>query len=83
MDPHSRNLLLQMLHDAKSFVAHGEQNLRAQEALVGEQDRKRRQKGESAKLLRTMRETQSLMIGHVMLLESEIKAHGEREAGSS
>jgi hypothetical protein len=83
MQPHSRNLLLQMLHEAKSSVSDGEKRLRSQEALVVEQDHKGWQKAESAKLLRIMRETQSLMMRHVRLLESETKAHGEAETGPS
>jgi hypothetical protein len=72
-----------MLDKAKTAVADGERHLRAQEALVVEQDRTGRQKAESAKLLRNMREAQSLMMSHVRLLESEIKADDEAETGSS
>jgi hypothetical protein len=72
-----------MLDKAKTAVVNGERHLRAQEALLVEQDRKGRQKAESAKLLRNMREAQSLMISHVRLLASEIEADGEAETESS
>ena len=77
MAPHSQNRLLQMLDKAKTSVAEGERHLRAQEVLVAEQDRKGRQNAESDKLLRNMREAQSVMVSHVRLLESEIQTDGE------
>ena len=55
MQAHSRNLLLQMLDRANISVVDGERHLRAQEALLVEQNRTGRQRAESAKLLRNMR----------------------------
>src|SRR5215467_14641240 len=77
MQPDSRNRLLQMLDRANTYVANGEAHLHAQEALLVEQNRTGRQKAESVKLLRNMCQTQSLMMRHVRLLESEIQADGE------
>jgi len=66
-----------MLDRANISVANGKRHLRAQEVLLVEQNRTGRQKAESAKLLRDMREAQSLMMRHGRLLESEIQADGE------
>jgi hypothetical protein len=66
-----------MLDRANISVVDGERHLRAQEALLVEQNRTGRQRAESAKLLRNMPETQSLMMRHVKLLVSEIRTDGE------
>jgi hypothetical protein len=80
---HSRSLIRDMLRSASVSVAEGEQRLRTLEALVMQQDLKGRRSAESVRLLRNMRETQSLMQQHVRLLVSELEVDGDADAGSS
>ncbi len=54
-----------MLHEANTFVAHAHEHLLAQEARIVQQDLKGRQRAESTNLLRNMRQTLSLMMGHM------------------
>ena len=65
-----------MLAHAKDLVAEGEARLVAQEARVAELEWMGKGNGregrESWKLLRIMRNTQNLQIGHVRLLEREL-----------
>jgi hypothetical protein len=83
MAPHDRNEILEMLRKADAAVADGAQHLSAQEARVTEQELSGRRNAESARLLRNMRETQSLMMSHVRLLKSELPAENERGEGGS
>jgi hypothetical protein len=71
-----------MLSRAKDYIAEGEARLVAQEARVAELERKGkgregRERRESWKLLRIMRDTQNLQIGHVKLLERELAEVGD------
>jgi len=74
IDIHPPAILKRMLAHAKDLVAEGEARLVAQEARVAELEwkGKDREGRESWKLLRIMRDTQNLQIGHVRLLEREL-----------
>jgi len=76
IDIHPPAILKRMLAHAKDLVAEGEARLVAQEARVAELEGKGKGKDregrESWKLLRIMRDTQNLQIGHVRLLEREL-----------
>jgi hypothetical protein len=76
---HTQDQLRELLRDANAFVANGERSLNVQEALVTKQDSEGRQSRESAKLLRNMREAQSLMKSHVRLLQSEMNDNSGSE----
>ena len=77
---HPPETLKRLLSRAKDHIAEGEARLVAQETRVVELDLKGKANGregrESSKLLRIMRETQNLQIGHVRLLERELEAGG-------
>jgi hypothetical protein len=78
-----RGILKRMLAHAKDLVAEGEARLVAQEARVAELECKGKGKDregrESWKLLRIMRDTQNLQIGHVRLLERELGGGGDSD----
>jgi len=74
MRPHTPAMIKEMLIRAKGFVAEGEARLLAQETLVAKLEGKDREGRESRKLLKIMRETQNLQVGHVRLLERELAA---------
>ena len=77
MRPHTPEVIEQMLAQAKDLVFEGEARLVAQEARVAELERQGRERQESWKLLKIMRHTQDLQIGHVRLLERELAESGK------
>ena len=83
MRPHTPAIIKRLLAQAKDFVAEGEARLIAREARVAQLGRKGREDYESSKLLRIMRDTQNLQIGHVKLLERELRATGDLGAVTS
>jgi hypothetical protein len=80
---HPPEVLKRLLSRAKGHVAEGEARLVEQEARVAELELKGKANGEegreSLKLLRIMRETQNLQIGHVRLLERELGGGGNSD----
>jgi hypothetical protein len=73
-------MIKEMLARAKDLVAEGEVRLVAQEARVAELGGKSQEGRESLKLLRIMRDTQNLQVGHVRLLERELGAGDHSDA---
>ena len=71
---HTKLIVQELLPRAKNFVAEGERRLAAQEARVADLQRKGRDAPQSKKLLTIMRETMALQIGHVEMLEREVRA---------
>jgi hypothetical protein len=73
-------MIKEMLAHAKGLVAEGEARLLAQETRVAKLEGKDREGRESRKLLKIMRDTQNLQVGHVRLLEREIAADADVDA---
>lgn len=71
---HTKLIIDELLPRAKGLVADGERRLAAQEARVADLQRQGRHAPQSKKLLAMMRETMTLQIGYVELLEWEIQA---------
>ena len=67
-------IVQELLPQAKSFVAEGEQRLAAQEGRVADLVRKGRDGAQSKRLLTIMRQTIELQIGYVKMLEREVKS---------
>jgi hypothetical protein len=74
--PHTTEVLEQLLARAKDLVADGEARLVAQEARLADLARKGGDSPESWKLLKIMRDTQNLQVGHLKLLERELGPAG-------
>ena len=78
---HPSETLKRLLSRAKDHIAEGEARLVAQEARVAELELKGKANGregrESSKLLKVMRDTQTLQVGHVRLLERELGEAGD------
>ena len=72
-------MIKEMLAQAKGFVAEGEARLLTQETRVAKLEGKDREGRESRKLLKIMRETQNLQVGHVRLLERELAAANDAD----
>jgi hypothetical protein len=73
-------MIKEMLAHAKKLVAEGEARLFAQETRVAKLEGKDREGRESRKLLKIMRDTQNLQVGHVRLLERELAADDDADA---
>jgi hypothetical protein len=71
-EAHKRLIVEDLLPQAKTYVAEGEQRLAAQEARVTTLERQGRDAPQSKKLLKLMRETMELQRAHVRLLQREI-----------
>src|SRR5262249_51951618 len=80
MRPHTAAMIKEMLAQAKGFVAEGEARLLTQETRVAKLEGKDREGRESRKLLKIMRDTQNLQVGHVRLLERELAAADDADA---
>jgi hypothetical protein len=71
---HIKLVVEKLLPRAKSYVADGERRLAAQEARVADLERSGRDSPESKRLLEIMKETMTLQISHLKLLEREVAA---------
>ncbi|MGB8627781.1 MAG: hypothetical protein WCD69_00095 [Xanthobacteraceae bacterium] len=77
-DPHIDLVIQELLPQARTFVAEGQRRLAAQEAIVDGLEAAGRNKPESKKLLANLRQSMALQIGHMKLLEREIRAAGRK-----
>jgi len=74
---HTKLVIEELLPRARKFVEDSERRLAAQEARVADLERKGRDLPQSRKLLSIMRETMTLQISHVKLLEREVRLEEE------